>query len=388
MQQSTESMSLAAEREILREIEVLRVQRSGLAAATKDLAVAEAEAAAAAATGKDVNEKISSLNEVMKEVSIRLNAAYEGLKAVEEGRTSSRGVIPDLFKERDAIRATINDKYAEMKKAQDDFYAASRAHGAYVAAHRRWKAITYARERAAGSGAGEGAAEGTAGEEGAGGEGEEGAAVAPVLWASEKMLCDLLTTFLRSLLPPEAGSAAEMAEAAAREAATQTRVAAFAKGEKGKGGLKVVGGESEQDEFAGVKGAKSKGKGGKGGKAGEEKEAPAASTKLGPMTLDVLSAYGLLSLPVPTTVGDLPAAIAAVKAKKEWYATQPAPAVLKVAPAPAAAVTASAAGSENATEGEAATGGPTPGARGGSSLRGRGRGGYAGVARGSAAVTA
>lgn len=368
-------MTLAAERELVREIETLKAQKAGLKTANDALSRAEAEATAHRASGKDVNEKLSSLSEELKEANTKLNAAYEALKALDEARNGSRGVMPELIKERDELRTAANVHYEARKKAEDEYYTAARAHAQYVAAHRKWKALTAAKDRAAG-GSGGAPEEGEAG--GAGGEVEEGEEGA-LPFAREQALCDMLSAYLTRLIPKADDSAAVAAEAASRAAVNQAAIDSFAKGLKEKGGVKA---RKEEDEFASLTGGK-KSKAG-AGKSVKEAKAPSAETdplsaSLPPFGMDALTAFRLLDVTPPVTVGDLAGKVAEVKAKRVWYDTAPAP--VKVRAAPAASSTPG--GGEEGGEGGGYRGG-----RGGYGGRGRGRGGFRGGRGGSNAVAA
>lgn len=364
-------MTLSSERELVREIEALKAQRGNLKSAQDALARAEAEAEKAKTSGKDVNEKITKLTEDLKEASAKLNVSYEALKALEEQR-GAKGALSELIKERDELKQATDVAYTLLRKQNDEFRAAQAAHAAYVAAHKRWKARVAAKERAErGESAGAGAAPEDAGAEGEAAGAEAGEDGAPHAYANEMSLCDNLARYLSSLLPKEDNSAAKAAEAAAREAAQAAAVAAFTKGLTGKekGKLRT----DKDDEFAALTGG-SKAKKAPAKKAVEAKVAePAdpAAASLPPFGLAELTAFRLLDITPPVTVGDLPAKVAEIKAKKVHYTTLPPPAK------PAAAAR------EEGEEGEERA----PRGAGGRG-RGRGRGGYSGRGRNNGGAAA
>lgn len=367
-------MTLGAERELVREIEALKAQRGNLKSAQDALARAEAEAEKAKTSGKDVNEKITTLTAELKEASAKLNVSYEALKALEEQR-GAKGALSELIKERDELKQATDVAYTLLRKENDEFRAAQAAHAAYVAAHKRWKARVAAKERAERGESAGAQAEGGEGDAEATGaateEGEEGASHA---YADEMSLCDNLARYLSSLIPKEDDSAAKAAEAAVREAAQAAAVAAFTKGLTGKekGKLRT----DADDEFSALTGG-SKVKKAPAKKAADAAKTPAkvaeavdpSAASVPPFGLAELTAFRLLDITPPVTVGELQGKVAEIKAKKVYYTTLPPPAK------PAAAAREEG-GEEREPRGAAGRG------------RGRGRGGYSGRGRNNGGAAA
>lgn len=350
------------------------------------MAKADADRDAAKLKGKDLNEKITSAGDALKEVNDRLNAAYEALKALDEERAAaglSKTTVTDLIKERDELRTTINGKYDALKKLKNDFYQANRAYTDYTYALRRYKQAQFAKQRAEQAAAREAAAPDSSAVAAVSGAGFTGADddEIPHFYAREMATCDTILGYLNRIAPKvEAGPSA--ADTAAAKAAADAAVKAAL---VGLGGQKLkVAGDADADAFGAFLGSKSKKDASKKEKKEEKKKEDSLARSINHAPSDIQS-FASIGLAPPSTYADIADSIAAVKVKKAYYETAPPPE--QAAKDASASSSAASSGARAGAHNGVASG---PGGRGG--FRG-GRGGSragssrAAVASGAAVTT-
>jgi uncharacterized coiled-coil DUF342 family protein len=293
--QSTTSMTLAKEKETLKEIAELKKQRV-VVAQTESVAL-ELDGGKAADNGvaiKDLNEQLAAIKAEMDKHSEFLN------KLAEKSKDSA---FPALMKEKDALKAVKAEKLAAMQKLWDDFKEDNKVWKENQAAWDQYKKV-----RAA-----------AVGKEYEARKAEKAAARAAELakktpYEEEMALCDYLVNYLSTTFLGNGEKAAKEAPAAAAQLTGEFAGMTLNKGNKG----------GDEDYMAAT--------GKKGPKKGNNKKA-VAGTKRGKIVIfpETLESFGLLKMEPPLTVEAVAATVAALTAKKAAFASMPRGAVVSIA---------------------------------------------------------
>jgi hypothetical protein len=304
------SMSLRDEKELVKEIESLRATKSTLAVANDKALRSEASKDAAKAREKDLQAAIDGLQPLFKELSAAHSEAFDTLKALQEERNASKGTFVTLAKERQEANDAVTAKMAEVKALKDAHFSALREYDAYLAQARRQRYEQVQKERAAA--AETAAASGTevpvpATGAGAALEDDEGA-FHP--YAAQLETCDTLVTYFSRMKP----------KATSTPVASSTSTAALEI--VGKDGAKIKAASRDEEKDANLAFLM----GGSKAKKGSVKST-AAPPKAAPLSLglDTLSTLRDLGIAIPSSVNDLDATIAAIRAKRAFYETAPPP---------------------------------------------------------------
>jgi len=104
IKQSTQTMSLQDEKKLIKEIEELSASKKVVGA----LAAKEGEIGASKLAASDVKSAIAEKTKLLTAVNEKLDAHKLILDKLSEKEQGTRGAIPELLKERDAIRAKVN----------------------------------------------------------------------------------------------------------------------------------------------------------------------------------------------------------------------------------------------------------------------------------------
>ena len=291
-QQATTSMTLAKEKEILKEVSELKNQRRLVAQA---MAVAgaldggKASSADHGATIKSISEQLATIK-----------AEEDKLKGTLAKVEKKDDAYPALVKEKDALRAARKVKSDEMQALWDDFRDANEAWRKNQEAWDKYKKVKDAAWRAEREAkAAKWAAE----------RAEELAKKTP--YEEEMGLCEYLVNYLTTTFLKE-----EQAAEAKPEVALSGEFA----------GMALTSSKKDGGDFylkpTGLKGPKKKGgaKGGPGGKKGK--------IVLFPETLE---SFGLLGMTPPATTDAVAACVEALNAKKAAFAVMPRGQVLSIA---------------------------------------------------------
>jgi uncharacterized coiled-coil DUF342 family protein len=280
--QSTTSMTLSQEKELVKEIETLKSMR-------KEAGKFE-QARSKADKGKDDGAKgdISSKLDESKEKLAALNAQMDEQKKVleklqqQDKSQQTRAQIPAILRELDACSAEIDGCFTRIRALRADFREKNNQWFEYSKVLRAQRAEQRAKEAEERRKAWE--------EKQAEIEAEE---AKKVPWEEEMALCNYLITDYLSKLMGGDGAAPKVEEAATPEL----------------DGLQPM--RREQETFMVLPGAKKK-------KFGKKKKRATLTH-----SVDTVETFGVIGLTPPISMDAVPASIDAVKAKLEEYKVKP-----------------------------------------------------------------
>ena len=297
-QQSTTSMSLAKEKEVLKEIDDLKRQRkilSQTAAVSGALDGGKGASENAGASIKEINSKMSAIK---TEVD-----ALQGVLVKASEKKDKDTVYPALLKEKDALRAERKTKQDEMQKLWDGFKSDNEAFRVNQVEWEKfkkardvaWKKEQEERKKAKAAEIKEFLATKTPYEE-------------------EMDLCDYLVNYLTTTFLDKKEAAPEAVSGGEVKLSGEFAGLTLNKSSKG--------GDSDYMAATGKKGLKKKG--GKAGPAGAKK----GKIVLYPDTLEV---FGLLKMTPPAGLGDVAGAVEALEAKKAAFKAMPRGQIVSIA---------------------------------------------------------
>lgn len=293
-------MSLAKEKEVLKEIEDLKKQRRVLAqhmAVASDLDGGKTASADHGASIKEINEQLSAIKAEMEKLQTEVNKFYD---------KKNDSAYPALMKEKDALRAAKKDKMDAIQALWDGFKEANKVWKDNQAEWDKFKKLRSLKEKAEYE---------ARKKELAAARAAELAKKTP--YEEEMDLCDYLVNYLTTTF---LGKSDE--EKAAEEAA------AAAAGPAGFEGMAMVASKKDDGDFyLKPSGSQKKAPKKKGGKK------TVAGTKRGKIVIfpETLESFGLLKMEPPTTVEQVTETVEALKAKKEAFKTMPRGAMLSIA---------------------------------------------------------
>lgn len=301
--QNTTSMTLAKEKETLKEIAELKKERAALAKTEAVAAELDGTKAAGVDNGaaiKDISEQLNKIKGEMDTLNEVMNKHYE---------KSKDSAYPALMKEKDALRAEKGEKQTKLQKLWDDFKEDNKVwkdNQAEWDKYKKVRAVAQAQEYEARKA------------EKAQKRAEELAKKTP--YEEEMALCDYLVNYLSTtFLGSEDKAKADAAAAAAAAGAAAQLDGAFA----GMTMLKSAkGGDQDYMAATGKKGPK---------KSGGKKAV--AGTKRGKIVIfpETLESFGLLKMAPPTSVEGVADCVAALEAKKAAFAVMPRGQVVSIA---------------------------------------------------------
>lgn len=284
----TSSMSLADEKRLIKEIETLNASKRTL----EELSMKQGSIDTLKSERKNIQHELAikdkEIDSIQKEIDKQTNSQ-----------------VDDLVKERDALKASMDEKYKQRKVLQttfregmNDWYHNQRA----IKAQRQLQYDQEKKRREE--------------EHAAYLKKKEEEELKKTPYEEEMALCDFLVDYLRKTYPEEFNGDADNGAAASQEDANKVNDVVAVK----------------DDPFAGMKAMKKEedtffvGKGGGGGGKGKKKKgnkAGKSSAKTFSVSLDLWDQFGLLSLTPPTSLDKVSAKVDELKAKKVWYSEQP-----------------------------------------------------------------
>lgn len=295
--QETTSMSLAAEKKILKEIDQLQASKALVATLkSKDTDLDDVKE-----QRKLITAQIAAKDKEIDEVQVQITQKMNRVNELNEKETGKRDAIKELITKRDDLRKQINDLFKKKDASRATFRDKNNDWFNYKRAIDAQKKMEYEAEKKI--------------------RDEEHAAYLKKLeeeeakkipYEEEQNLCDYLAEYLtRTYLTDkeaEAKKAAEEAEkkkAAGFVAPTDDPFAKF----------KPVQKDADVEYFG-------KGKGKKKRDRVKKKEEKAVA---GPLTLnmDSFEQFALVGLTPPTTIDQVAKTVEDLKARKVWYSEQP-----------------------------------------------------------------
>ncbi|CAE7585066.1 unnamed protein product [Symbiodinium sp. KB8] len=116
---STESMSLQAEKALMKEITDLRSQRSKVAEYDAIMQAVSAARDEARAAREAVSPRLKELDAEMDAVRQRMDAQWQIVKAHEAKRDEQRADLPALIEQRDAANAKVEELFAKRREVRE-----------------------------------------------------------------------------------------------------------------------------------------------------------------------------------------------------------------------------------------------------------------------------
>lgn len=280
-QQSTTSMSLAREKEILKEIAELKQAKKLLT---------QRQTLSSGGDSKptvDYQTQLSTINARLKEIKVAMDQNGAILTKLHEKKKDTP--VTGLIKKKDELRTEKRAKQDELRKLKDEFKTQLQA---WKKNQEEWKVFKASRDRLYKE-------ENERRREAERKEREE-EMLKRTPYEEEMQLCDYLTTYLTTTYGSQ-GAKAEAAPASAGDFVVE-------------GGSAMESKKGKEDPYLVLGGGKKK-KGGKKGKKGGKK-----AIVLVPETID---AFSLLKLDPPTSPEQVEASLEQLRAKKEYFSTLP-----------------------------------------------------------------
>lgn len=292
--QSTTSMSLKEEKNLLKEIEQLKSSKklvTALAATNSEIA---ADKVSSASIGDSLKAKIAELDEVRKECDKQKKV----VDSLNEVNSSRRAVLPSLYAKKDELRDAKTAKFEEMKAIKAEFRSKEKEYQEYKKELYRQKQEQRKKE--------EEARQAQIEERKRKAEEEE---LKRIPYEEEMRLCDYLVSFLENKYGAGAARSSGVDENSTPPAATE---------QGGEFEGMVLGGKKskQEEDYLSLNATFGKKKG-RGKKKGGQKVVDRIS--IDPATILIFSD---LNLEPPSTVSAVPDSIEKLKEKKEWYSTQ------------------------------------------------------------------
>jgi len=287
--QQMTSMTLQAEKKLLKEIDTLKLSKKAVAQLSSQQEAISGERAASQDINATLTEKSKELDAVKKEIEDQ-KAVLESLNGENSERKSA---LPSLFKEKDGVRSEKQAKVEEIKalradyrKAENDFRNYQREVRKQRAESRKAEDDAYKIEKEKKKKEWE----------------EEEAKKIP--YEEEMALCDYLVNFLSTTYLGES-TATAAAPVEEEKLVTEFEGLALQAGKKK---------FTEEDDFCNLGMGKKKALRKKGG-----------AKKAGKLVLavDTFEHFSMVSVEPPTSRDAVAGVVDALKAKKIWFGTQP-----------------------------------------------------------------
>ncbi|KAA8897459.1 hypothetical protein FN846DRAFT_783259 [Sphaerosporella brunnea] len=233
---------------------------------------------------KELNEKYEELDKEFKAIKAEQDSIYQNLNSLRDQRT--------------ALQAAQQEKWAALKKLQDDYYQARNAHRAYEREARKIREERRQKEQAEYHLAKKRAA-----------AAEKLEAASQPAFASEIITCEGLIAFF----DPSSAEAARKEKLAAAPRELAAKASREVKPIEGK---KLV--KEEEDYFVGTGGKKKKGKKSKSAPTEETAEAPAAAGKIN-LNVGLLEQLAQIDVPAPSSQAEVPQVLEKLREKLQNY---------------------------------------------------------------------
>ena len=286
--QETTSMSLAEEKNLIKEIESLQKSKE-LVASFKhtDASIDDAKL-----QRKLISEQLRTKDTEIDAVQAQIAEKQKLLDEMKSSQDEQRKGVDDLKKERDTLRQEIGDKMKERSDVRDKFREANNKWYDYQRAIKAQRKMKYEEEKKK--------REEEDRQRQAEWEAEE---AKKIPYEEEQQLCAFLSDYL---------SRTYLGEVSTKEEAKKEDFIAV-----------------KDDPFAGMKPRKKGGDDeiflqvGKPVKKPRKRESKKKAAPVFKLTVDVFEQFGLLGLNPPTSIEGVSKAVEELKEKKEWYSKQP-----------------------------------------------------------------
>lgn len=301
--QSTQSLTLNEEKDLLKQIAELNTMKQRLEEFSAQMAQLDKHKA----EGRSISELIDGKSAEIDVVSKEISGVKSELDEMDRKRAASQGKIKPMREEFNALRKLVNDKYDELRKMKDDWRKVNDEFYQHMQEVRKVRQkirrIEEAQERA------EREARREAWE-------AEQAKIKP--WLREIALCDTLSTHLRGMLPTEEQKA-EAAPAAPAAAAPGSGLDEFS-------GMTILRKDSGMEAISiGTKKKKQK----KNRKRRKQKQAALEYARDIRHDMTTISSFTYLAkhskrdLPPPITTDDIPSTLEILAEIRAYYDTLP-----------------------------------------------------------------
>ncbi len=285
----TTTMSLAQEKNLIKEIESLQKSKELVASFKQtDASIDDAKL-----QRKLVSEQLKAKDLEIDAVQAQIVEKQKILDEMKSSQDEQRKGVDELKKERDNLRNQIGEKMKERTTVRDAFREANNKWFDYQRALKAQKKMKYEEEKKK--------REEEERQRQAEWEAEE---AKKIPYEEEQNLCSFLAEYLsRTYLGDDSG---------AKEESKKSDVVAV-----------------KDDPFAGMKPRKKGGddeiflRVGKPLKKPRKRESKKKAAPAFRLTVDVFEQFGLLGLSPPTSVEGVPKSVEELKEKKEWYSKQP-----------------------------------------------------------------
>jgi len=295
--QETTSMSLAAEKQLIKEMDQLQASKK----LVEDLKSKEAGLEGAHQARKAIGAEIAAKDKEIDAVQKEIDEKQAILRATQEKDSGSRDELKALFAERDGLKKKMDEKFGERNECRQKFRDANNTWYDHQRAVRAQKRIQYEEERKR-----------REEEKAAWLKKKEEEEAKKIPYEEEMALCDYLAEYLTRthLTDPEDQKKKQQEELEKKKKADVVAV--------------------KDDPFAGFKPVKKKSddvflKMGKGKKKRDRSSAKKKKEEAVTFTLSVDSfeQFGLINLTPPTSLDQVEKSVEDLRAKKKWYSGQP-----------------------------------------------------------------
>merc|ERR1740117_84156 len=194
MQQSTSSMTLNQEKDLIKEIEVLKSMKK----LVSGLSGAKAKAGEMKEQSKDLGEQIKSVNGELTAANGKIEEQKAVLDKLNEKEGNKKDLFPTLMKEKDEVKKLIDTEYDKIRVLRTEWREHNNTWFEYSKVLRAQKQVEWEEEQARRQ------VEWDAKQKEL--EEEE---LKKEPWEAEKQLCDFLVSYLEGLAPKSAAAAVE-----------------------------------------------------------------------------------------------------------------------------------------------------------------------------------
>ena len=307
--QETTSMSLAEEKRLIKDIDVLESSKKTFASIQSKDDELNATRDSKKTLQTQLNAKDKEIDAVQKVIDERSTA----LKAIYDKEADKRGDMQKLFKVRDDLRSQINDLITQRNALRDAYRADNNKWYNYQRAVRKQKQMKYEEEKAA-----------REAEKQAWLKAKEEEELKKIPYEEEMALCDYLAEYLTRTYLVDASELKKKAEeeAAAKKKAAEGVVEVKAE-DNPFANFKPVGKSKDDDEEVFLQMG---GKNGGGKKKRQRNKAAKSKAKAATsftLSVDSFEQFGLLGLTPPTSIDAVEKSVDELHKRKEWYSQQP-----------------------------------------------------------------
>jgi len=299
--QETVSMSLADEKKLIKEIEMLQASKR----TAEELRSKQGDLDGIKSDRKSISADLTAKDKEIDSIQKEIDAQFKVVKELTDKQSTQRGAVDELIKRREELKKELDEKFTEKNELRSAFREDTNEWYQNQRAVKAQRQLQYEEEKKKRE---EEKAEWL--------KKKEEAELAKTPYEEEMALCDYLADYLtKAYLTDEA----EEAEKKAKAAEEKAKADIVAVKDDPFAGFKAMSKKDDQDEVYFGKGKK--GKGGK--KAGKPKPKKASKPVTFSLNLDLFDQFGMLSLNPPTSLDAVSTSVDELKAKKQWYSEQP-----------------------------------------------------------------